>query len=206
MIHTVNLDLTTHCNRRCPECCAGVGINRTLQHHDWPYFERAANFLHGVERINLTGGEPTAHPQFEEFVPHFRELFGCKLLTMSTNGYRVVRYIATIARNIDYVHLSDYGDGAAALEALEAVGVKTWIFDAGKDSLNFIKRDQRGSQSCFRDCQKSGTVAYADGKLYGCCVAPGIETAQGHAPAANWRTWVETLPLPCGDCLFAEAV
>lgn len=69
MIHTVNLDMTTHCNKRCPDCCAGVGINRELRHHPWEYFEQAATWIYGMKRVNLTGGEPTAHPQFAEFVP-----------------------------------------------------------------------------------------------------------------------------------------
>ena len=84
------MDITTRCNRRCVDCCAGIGINRVLQHHSWSYFQRAAKHFYGIDRVNLTGGEPTAHPQFEEYVPGFKALFGCRLLTLSTNGYKVL--------------------------------------------------------------------------------------------------------------------
>ena len=203
MIHTVTIDLTTHCNRRCPECCAGIGINRALEHHDWAYFERAAKVLYGIERVNLTGGEPTAHPQFADFVPRFRELFGCEKLTMSTNGYRVLEHIALIARDFDAVDYSDYGDNHAALRLLRDSAMPVRIYAAGLLGVNFQQRSTRGAGSCFRACAESGTVAYADGKLYGCCVAPGISGAVGIDPVANWRDVIEAAPLPCSDCWFA---
>ncbi len=203
MITGVTIEMTTHCNRRCPECCAGVGINRVLQHHPWEYFEQAAKVLYGIERINLTGGEPTAHPQFAEFVPRFRELFGCKLLTLSTNGYRVANYLDLIAEEFDQVDFSDYGDNRDVLGLLRLRVWKVNVYDAGLLGVNHISRATRGTGSCFRACKESGMVAYADGKLYGCCVAPGVNPALGWSPGVNWREVVEQAPLPCFDCWFA---
>src|SRR6187397_352886 len=115
---SVNLELTVHCNKRCPNCCAGVGINRTLRHHPWHYFVEAARHLYGIERIHLTGGEPTMHPQFAEFVPKFRELFGCKILTMDTNGFLIAKYADVIVANLDWVNATDYEDRRQEIEAL----------------------------------------------------------------------------------------
>ncbi len=195
--------MTTHCNRRCPECCAGVGINRKLEHHDWEYFERAAKVLHGIERVNLTGGEPTAHPQFAEFVPRFRELFGCKTLTLSTNGYRVAQYIDLIVETFDWVDFSDYEDNREALALIYRRKIPVHVYQAGLLGINHTPRVTRGTGSCFRACATSGMVAYADGKLYGCCVAPGVNPALGWSPGVNWREVVEQAPLPCSDCWFA---
>ncbi len=204
MIHTVTIEMTTHCNRRCPDCCAGVGINRVLQHHDWAYFERAAKVLYGIERVNLTGGEPTAHPQFAEFVPRFRKLFGCEKLTMSTNGYRVMEHIDVIVQHFDSLDFSDYGDNTRLLHYLQFLGMTVRVYVAGLLGINFTPRATRGTGSCFRACAESGTVAYADGKLYGCCVAPGISGAFGwEQPGADWRESIEAAPLPCADCWFA---
>jgi Radical SAM superfamily/4Fe-4S single cluster domain len=231
MIDTVTIDLTTHCNRRCPDCCAGIGINRVLQHHDWPYFERAARMLYGIERVNLTGGEPTAHPQFAEFVPRFRELFGCNKLTMSTNGYRVVEHISLILSAFDAIDFSDYDDNPLPLRMLRYSGIPLRVYQAGLQGINFTPRATRGTGSCFRACAESGTVAYADGKLYGCCVAPGVAGAVGIKPRlcedcngygtkggevgnpkcdtcrgsgkVDWRAIIEQAPLPCADCWFA---
>ncbi len=203
MITGVTIEMTTHCNRRCPDCCAGVGINRVLQHHDWEYFERAAKALHGIERVNLTGGEPTAHPRFAEYVSRFKELFGCKRLTLSTNGYRVKQHIEVIKIHFDSVDFSDYGDNLSALRLLCWYGIEVNVYQAGLLGINFTPRSKRGTGSCFRACAQSGMVAYADGKLYGCCVAPGITGAQGIDLWANWRDIIETAKLPCADCWFA---
>lgn len=205
MIHTVNLDMTTHCNKRCPECCAGIGINRTLTHHDWPYFEEAARWIYGIERVNLTGGEPTAHPQFAEFVPRFRALFGCVTLTMSTNGYRVVQHLDVIAACFSWVDCTNYGDNGVALAALRAQGVKTNSFEGGPNGVNFVPRIRRASgKPCSRACFISDGCAYAEGKFFGCCVGPGIPGAQALEPVAEWKTLLPAVPLPCGDCWFSE--
>ncbi len=202
MIHTVTIDLTTHCNRRCPNCCAGIGINRVLEHHSWEYFERAAAVLYGVERVNLTGGEPTMHPCFLPYVEGFRKLFGCKKLTMSTNGYLVAQHIDVITREIDWVDFSLYGDNHYALSLLQIHGITVNVYDGGLLGINHTPRVNRGTGSCFRACATSGTVAYADGKLYGCCVAPGITGAVA-VERETWRAVIETAPLPCADCWFA---
>lgn len=205
MIHTVNLDLTTHCNKRCPDCCAGVGINRVLGHHDWSYFETAAKWLQGIERINLTGGEPTAHPKFAEFVPRFRELFGCTTLTMNTNGYRVIAHLDTIVEHFTWVDFSDYGDNHQALNALLGRGVKVGMYNAGPNGANFVPRIRRAEgKPCSRACFISDGCAYADGKFFGCCVGPGIPTATPLEPQIDWKTILPTVPLPCNDCWFAE--
>ena len=196
------LELTTHCDQRCPECCCGIGINRVLKHHDWAYFERAAVHLYGITRLHLTGGEPTLHPQFAEYVPRFKQLFGCQLLTMQTDGYGVMRHLDVIQRHIDRVYYSDYHRRPEVEPALTQIGRLESIYDAGRDAINHIPRSRRGSGlPCDRahgDC-----VPYADGKLYGCCVAPGITGSIGLAPVPEWRAAVRRLPLPCADCWFS---
>ncbi len=195
----VNLEITTHCDQRCPNCCSGIGINRVLQHHSWEYFERAAAVLYGMPRVNLTGGEPTLHPQFSEFVPKFKALFGCERLTMNTDGFRVKKYEAIIRQHIDCVDFSDYHLPNRKFD-LPFVN----IFDAGVGASNFIPRDQRqNGVACFRAWHREhGGIAYADGRIFGCCVAPGIDTAEALVPSAGWR---DHIPMPpCQECWFAE--
>lgn len=199
MICYVNLEITTHCDQRCPNCCSGIGINRKLQHHPWEYFERAAPFLRGIPRVNITGGEPTSHPQFAEFLPKFKDLFCCERLTMNTDGFRVKKYEAIIRQHVDCVDFSDYHLPNRGFD-LPLVN----IFDAGYEASNFIPRTQRqNGLPCFRSSRREhGGIAYADGRIWGCCVAPGIDTALSIEPTADWR---DRLPMPpCGDCWFAE--
>lgn len=195
-ITCVTVDITTHCDRRCPDCCANIGERPTV-HHSWDYFEKLAPFVYGMDRINLTGGEPTVHPRFAEFVPKFKELFGCNRLTLSTDGFRVDRY-ADVLKHFDGIHASRYGEAnRAKIDGLVQLRPDTSVFEG-----DFIPRSRRGSGGlCFRGL--SDTVAYADGKFYGCCVAPGIPTAQGMEPHKDWRQAIVNEPLPCEDCWFS---
>src|SRR6185369_14844381 len=102
-IKNVSLDITTVCNRACPECCCAINMGkREAFHHDYAYFERAAKFLYGIERLHWTGGEPLTHPQFDEFAGKFRALFGCKTMTLQTNGFGAERHRAALL-NFDEV-------------------------------------------------------------------------------------------------------
>lgn len=204
-IQNVNLDITTHCNRRCPDCCCGIGINRELHHHDWSYFERAAAILYGIPRVNLTGGEPTIHPRFAEFVPRFKTLFGCQVLSMITDGAGVLRYWGTIAYHIDYVEFSDYGTHQEALDVLRHSGIRLSVFQSDPLASNFVPRSYRGGgRPCIRAVWRGGTIAYADSKIYGCCVAPGIDGAVPVEISPGWDEQIMSAPLPCGDCWFSE--
>lgn len=195
------MDLTTHCDRRCPDCCCGIGINRVLRHHPWEYFEAVAPFIRGIERVNLTGGEPTLHPQFSQFVPRFKQLFGCKWLTMSTDGYGVKRHWETISAHVDSIHFSDYHRSGKRGD-VEALNVPMLVFDAGPDSAGFVPRSRRGSGNpCARGF--SETVAYADGKFWPCCVSPGLDGTDGIEPCEDWRAKVLEIDMGCKQCMFS---
>ena len=205
-LHTVSLDITTACDQACPECCCGIHMHRPAIHHDWPYFERAAEVLRGIDRIVITGGEPTLHPQFVEFSRLFRKLFQCRVMTLNSNGWGFQKYAAVIANNYNWVDYSDYGiKGRETGEWLVRVayGQVHRIDMTAPDS--FVPRIRRaGGKPCSRACFRSGGFAYADGKLWGCCVAPGISGAVGMEAAEGWREALLSAPLPCKDCWFSE--
>lgn len=205
-IRNVNLDFTTHCDRRCPECCCGIGIHRVLQHHPWEYFQRAADLLYGIPRVNLTGGEPTLHPQFAEFVPNIKTLFGCERLTMITDGFQVAKHWQIIQQHIDGIEFTDYHTRPATVGLLANQSiVPVSVFDAGANMEHFTARSRRGNGNpCERAVWRGGTIAYADGNVYGCCVAPGIDGAMSVETSPGWDERIMSAPLPCGECFFAE--
>lgn len=205
MIHTVNLEMTTHCNKRCPDCCAGVGINRTLQHHPWEYFVEAAKWMYGIPRIHLTGGEPTLHPKFAEFVPKFRELFGCKTLTMVTNGFLVAKYEDLIVATFDWVNFSDYEDRRPALESLSKRMLVNSSYEGVNGALFMPRSNVGGGKPCTRACGISLGCAYADGKFWGCCIAQSLPGAVPLEPSMDWNAQLLANPgLPCNTCFFSE--
>ncbi len=196
-ITCVALEMTTVCDRACPDCCANINRGeRDAVHHPWEYFERAASFIYGIHRVHLTGGEPTTHPRFAEFVPRFRALFGCTLLTLQTDGFKTVAY-HEVLREFDHIYPSRYDARNA-----DAVGLIQVSFPSTEWAGEHAPRSRRGSGAvCFRG--ESDTVAYADGRFHGCCVSPGIPGAQTLEPCEDWRDKITAVPLPCSDCFFS---
>lgn len=192
-ISCVAIDFTTHCDRRCVDCCANIG-QRPAVHHDWSYFEQASEFIHGIDRVHITGGEPTIHPKFAEFVPKLRSLFGCRLLTLQTDAFRVDR---DVLRHFDHIYASRYDE-----RNTHSVDVLVGEFGATTWEGKFTPRSRRGGGGvCARGmCE---TVAYAGGKFYGCCVGPGIPGAPTLEPTNDWIRKIESLQLPCADCWFS---
>lgn len=206
----VNLEITTVCNLTCPECSAATNGSgrRKAVHHPWEYFEEAARWLRGTESVVITGGEPTSHPKFAEFAPRFRALFGCRELILWTNGFKVKQYADLIRQTFDVVHTSLYDERTAP-----------WNKKPNGDMVQFIKGEFRNATMeephiqlidetrsgaiCGRGIH--GPITYADGKLWGCCVAPGLPSGRGLEPSQNWRDELMRLPLACGECGFSPA-
>ena len=201
----VNLELTTACNLTCPDCSAGTNGSglRKVVHHPWEYFADAARWLQGIDSVVVIGGEPTAHPKFAEIVPKLRELFGCRELILWTNGFKVEKFRDLIKRTFDLVYASIY----------DAESGHEWNKKPNRAAVDLIQPDaiaaaphvpfsRRGSgQICERGIH--GPIAYADGKIYGCCVAMAVPGGIGIEPGPNWRAEVLATPLPCGTCCFS---
>lgn len=205
VIDSVNLDLCTTCDRACTHCCCRTNNRpgaRAKVQHPWEYFESVAPFIQGMEQIAITGGEPTSHEHFADFAPRFRDLFRCKTLVLITDGFKVALYADIIARSFDLVHFSDYETKPLAREALFHIGLPLLVYPAGVNASNFTHRDHRGSgRPCGRGL--SGTVVYADGKFWPCCVSPGLDGTNGIPPCVDWREKVQAIDMGCGSCFFS---
>ncbi|MFO0696829.1 MAG: radical SAM protein [Polyangiales bacterium] len=87
------LEITDHCNLRCPTCYASSGPER-LSHRPLAQIERMLDRIVANERepdvVQISGGEPTLHPDF------FAVLDACRKrpirhLMLNTNGLRIAR-------------------------------------------------------------------------------------------------------------------
>lgn len=197
-ITTIQLDITTVCDRACPDCCCAINMGlRDAVHHPWSYFERIAPYIRGMERVDLFGGEPTCHPRFREFVPKFKELFQCDKLTMTTNGFKVVEY-GSLLHHFTFIQATPYDEkNEFAMEYLKD------HCDVRFFPGTFAPRSSvGGGNPCHRAF--SETVSYADGKFWPCCPGSGIPGATGFEPCEDWREKIETWPMPCGTCFMSE--
>jgi 7,8-dihydro-6-hydroxymethylpterin dimethyltransferase len=101
------VEITDHCNLRCPTCYAESGPER-LTHKP---FEEVLRLLHAVVQsegeadvVQLSGGEPTLHPDFFRILDAARAL-PIKHIMLNTNGLR-------IAQDAEFAQrLQGYGSG-----------------------------------------------------------------------------------------------
>jgi len=106
------LDLTNHCNNKCPEC---IGMNGVKSELSWREITGIASDLNelGNQGVILSGGgEPLLHPYFLESVEVFKS-YGIKI-GVNSNGLMLDEKKAmAIASNCDYLRISlDAGDAA----------------------------------------------------------------------------------------------
>ena len=73
----IQIDITNACTKKCSNCTRFCGNHRKPFMMDFDTFKRAVDSLQGFPGIvGIMGGEPTLHPQFEEFVSYFASKFG----------------------------------------------------------------------------------------------------------------------------------
>jgi uncharacterized radical SAM superfamily Fe-S cluster-containing enzyme len=85
------LEITDHCNLRCPTCYASSGPERTT-HRSLEVIERMLDRICANEVtpdiVQISGGEPTTHPRFWEVLDAARRR-PIRHLMVNTNGLRI---------------------------------------------------------------------------------------------------------------------
>lgn len=95
-LHTyLRISLTERCNLRCQYCMPAEGVDLTSKPQLLSQDEilRIANLFtsSGVDKIRLTGGEPTVRKDVEDICLRLSNLKGLKTLAMTTNGLTLAR-------------------------------------------------------------------------------------------------------------------
>ena len=111
------IEIVNSCNLACPTCYAnspvGTGHNidavplADLQRRIQGVIDRKG----GIEILQLSGGEPTLHPQFFELLAWARENPRIDYLLLNTNGVRIANdraFSEQLSRNFDYGGLQLY--------------------------------------------------------------------------------------------------
>ena len=151
------IEITNHCNLECPIC-----IVQNRHNYDMSK-EELGRILDGlvekegqIETINFSGGEPTMHPLFFEFLDMARAKKEISRVSVSTNGLRCATdysFCEEIAKRGVYISLQldalsnpalrvlrGAGDQRAAREKaltnLEKAGVKTTIVSTVAKGVN----------------------------------------------------------------------
>ena len=98
------IEIVDSCNLKCPTCFADspIGVGKAV---DAVPLEEIQDRIQGVidrkggiEILQLSGGEPTLHPQFDTLVDWINENPGIDYLLVNTNGLRLARDEAFVER------------------------------------------------------------------------------------------------------------
>ena len=107
----LRISLTEKCNLRCLYCMPEEGIDLTAKEELLSADEvvRVARLFvaNGVDKIRLTGGEPTVRPDLEDIIRRLRALTGLRDIAITTNGLTLHRNLDALqAAGLTHVNIS----------------------------------------------------------------------------------------------------
>jgi cyclic pyranopterin phosphate synthase len=110
-IEYLRISVTDRCNFRCLYCMPADGLPWLPRAEILSYEEIAAVVGQlaplGLQRVRLTGGEPTIRPQLERLIAMLRAIEGVEDIALSTNGVRFEEFAPGYrAAGLDRVNIS----------------------------------------------------------------------------------------------------
>jgi cyclic pyranopterin phosphate synthase len=107
----LRISLTERCNLRCQYCMPKEGVKLTPQSEVLTSDEivrLAALFAkEGVDKIRLTGGEPTIRNDIVDLISRLKGISGIETVAMTTNGITLGRQLPALkAAGLDLINVS----------------------------------------------------------------------------------------------------
>ncbi len=100
-IHYLRISLTDRCNLRCVYCMPAemkfAPLPHLLQDDELIRVVRLATQV-GFDRVRLTGGEPTVHPNLIEIVSNIAKIPGIQEIAMTTNALKLEKLAMPLAQ------------------------------------------------------------------------------------------------------------
>jgi radical SAM protein with 4Fe4S-binding SPASM domain len=96
------IELTSKCNQVCKHCFLGDDLNAFPHYRKEELFEMFAS-LHraGARQIILSGGEPTAHPDFREILEHAGSKYPFKLSLLTNGSHRALLTVLDLLKTYE---------------------------------------------------------------------------------------------------------
>jgi uncharacterized radical SAM superfamily Fe-S cluster-containing enzyme len=225
------LEINDHCNLKCPTCYAGSGPDRPL-HRDLATIERMLDCIVRNEGapdvVQVSGGEPTLHPQFFDVLDACRRR-PIRHLMVNTNGIRIAQDEAFAKRLADdspgfelYLQFDSLREAPLrelrgadlrrvrldALDRLDQLNLSTTLVvtvrkGLNDDELGDILRFAVGRRCVrgvtFQPVQDAGRVEGHDAARHRLTLT---ETRRKILEQCPWFAPADLVPVPCHpDCL-----
>jgi len=207
----LQFEITHLCNKMCPLC------DHRIKHSHYTFLTAGQykRIVSCVERpissIMVVGGEPLCHPYFEQIVGQMIKDFPLAKIRVLTNGKLLPGISTELFRQLHFVLQTYHGFNDAAVEwhrRCRNVTVKDAL--AFGDPYVDPKLDKDIARQIRRSCNYQ--VRIVGTRLYGCCLAEGIERYYNTEPVhvefdKNWQENWLNLPTwkACQHCYVAGA-
>ena len=111
------IEIVDSCNLACPTCFADspVGTHSKLKYHSLPELQKRITGVlerkQHIEILQLSGGEPTLHPDFFELLDWIHEQAGIDYALINTNGVRLAKddkFLKQLGERVSRGHIQLY--------------------------------------------------------------------------------------------------
>lgn len=234
------VEITDVCNLDCPVCYADSGASRAQQSPHLPYKHKSMDDIKAMfeailksegeaDVVQISGGEPTMHPQFFDILTYAKSL-PIKHIMINTNGIRIAKepdFVARLASYLPaievYLQFDSLNDDAIyelrgaklaklheqALANLDKHNLSTTLVMTLKKGLNdhemgaIIEKGlaHRSVRGVtFQPIQDAGRVEQYDPKLHRLTVS---EIRRHIAEQSDVFTLADIVPVPCNPDTLA---
>lgn len=211
-INRLALPITRECNRSCPMCPA-------VRHHATPVslaeLRWAGGVLGKIRSIEVTGGEPSTHPEFEVFSTNLKEWFAVEDTLLLTNGAAIKKPEAVLCYDRVYCTLYTeefarrYNGTPCNQKEHDELKVfcernKKPFWSQKMDVHDELKLPLPWANRCKYRYDQGDMVSYFGGMIYGCCTSWQLEDrGRGIVLTPDWRDELSQIELPCNRCFLA---
>ena len=225
VINRLTVPITRACNRACPECTNrerdGIyGNGERNPHMSYDEIVWVGKNIGKIGRVEITGGEPTVHPDFQKITVSLRDIFQSDDIMLVTNGYifedddklpLLLKYNRIYLTDYTQKFADKYGTPSNTevcdkicdyLEGHKEVRVWRQRMDEHLE----LKDDVPNATTCRNGHDRGDMIGYHRGQLYGCCIAWGLDyPGKGIVLAKDWRDRLCEMELPCNKCFLGVA-
>lgn len=204
-IRSVNFSITSRCNRVCPNCSYGMQRHSDKRDICLDDLWRYSLYFREIEKVNVTGGEPSFHNDFPEICVSIRKMFPNQRVVIETNGF-AFRKTPELFLNYDEVFVSEYGENTytGCLSNADDIADFREFIQGRKTGFHIIRPVHLsgigGGKMCSRGRE---SCSFFNGLVYPCCTAHGIPDAKGIPLSDGWVDEIQGVGLPCKNCMFS---